>query len=244
MVPTMVRLVLMYFSNGYFLKHSSVKSSTRYRLFGHKINELMETFQIGLKHGGICTSVDGLFKKLILWREAVLNYTCNDIQHWFRWWLGYARWHCRSWVSVDQYLWRDISVGPGHGLVLLSIMSQCWHASNHTASLKYKSSIVNELILTASNTSILKLWGSASRAQRPLKTGIVSRQFPFLRGTTWRNNRSSKWNSSRREPEIRFFFKRRIQTFTGWNWNCHVIIVIKTDLPVFVVIIHSGLCKQ
>ena len=137
MVPTMVRLVLMYFSNGYFLKHSSVKSSTKYRLFGHKINELMETFQIGLKHGGICTSVDGLFKKLILWREAVLNYTC----------------------------------------------------------------------------------------------------------TTWRNNRSSKWNSSRREPEIRLF-KRRIQTFTGWNWNCHVIIMIKTDLPVFVVIIHSGLCKQ
>ena len=39
-------------------------------------------------------------------------------------------------------------------------------------------------------------------------------------------------------------FMWRLLTFTGWNWKCHVIIVIKTDLPGFGVPIHSGLCKQ
>ena len=33
-------------------------------------------------------------------------------------------------------------------------------------------------------------------------------------------------------------------TFTGLNWKCHVIIVIKTDLSGFVVTMHSGLCEQ
>ena len=36
-------------------------------------------------------------------------------------------------------------------------------------------------------------------------------------------------------------FKWRILTFTGRNWKCHVIIVIKTDLSGFVVTMHSGL---
>ena len=31
--------------------------------------------------------------------------------------------------------------------------------------------------------------------------------------------------------------------FTMWNWNCHVKIVIKTDLSGFVTM-HSGLCEQ
>ena len=39
-------------------------------------------------------------------------------------------------------------------------------------------------------------------------------------------------------------FTRRLLTFTGWNWKCHVIIVIKTDLSGFVVPMHSGLCEQ
>ena len=34
----------------------------------------------------------------------------------------------------------------------------------------------------------------------------------------------------------------RLETFTGWNWKCHVIIVIKTDLSGFVVPMYSGLC--
>ena len=39
-------------------------------------------------------------------------------------------------------------------------------------------------------------------------------------------------------------FTRRLLTFTGWNWKCHIIIVIKTDLSGFVVPMHSGLCEQ
>ena len=39
-------------------------------------------------------------------------------------------------------------------------------------------------------------------------------------------------------------FTWRLLTFTGWNWKCHVIIVIKTDLSGFVVPMHSGLCEQ
>ena len=41
-----------------------------------------------------------------------------------------------------------------------------------------------------------------------------------------------------------WYFKWRILTFTGRNWECHVIIVIKTDLSGFVVTMHSGLCEQ
>ena len=39
-------------------------------------------------------------------------------------------------------------------------------------------------------------------------------------------------------------FTRRLLTLTGWNWKCHVIIVIKTDLSGFIVPMHSGLCEQ
>ena len=39
-------------------------------------------------------------------------------------------------------------------------------------------------------------------------------------------------------------FTWRLLTFTGWNWKCHVEIVIKTDLSGFVVQMHSGLCGQ
>ena len=39
-------------------------------------------------------------------------------------------------------------------------------------------------------------------------------------------------------------FTWRLLTFTGWNWKCLVIIVIKTDLSGFVVPMHSGLCEQ
>ena len=55
------------------------------------------------------------------------------------------------------------------------------------------------------NTPILKAWGSASRAQRHMTTGIVRRQFPSLRGTTWRNNGRSAWNGSRLEYICAFY---------------------------------------
>ena len=69
--------------------------------------------------------------------------------------------------------------------------------------------------------------GSTSRAQRPLTTGIVRRQFPSLRGTTWRNNGRSEWNVSRFEDICAFYMK--ITNIHGVNWKCHAIIVIKTD---------------
>ena len=61
------------------------------------------------------------------------------------------------------------------------------------------------LLLPYINTPISKAWGSASRAQRPLTTGIVRRQFPSFRGTTWRNNGRSAWNGSRFEHICTFY---------------------------------------
>ena len=68
------------------------------------------------------------------------------------------------------------------------------------------------------------MWGSASRGQLPLKTGIVRWQFPSL-NTTWLNG-MCVWNGSHFAHHI------PILTFTGWNEKCHVIIVAKTDLLV------------
>ena len=68
------------------------------------------------------------------------------------------------------------------------------------------------------------MWGSASRGQLPLKTGIVRWQFPSL-NTTWLNG-MCVWNGSHFAHHI------PILTFTGWNEKYHVIIVAKTDLLV------------
>ena len=57
--------------------------------------------------------------------------------------------------------------------------------------------IVVGLLLPYSTMPILKAWGSASRAQGPLTSGIVRWRFPLLRGTMWRNNGRSAWNGSR-----------------------------------------------
>ena len=65
--------------------------------------------------------------------------------------------------------------------------------------------IAVEIVKTNLNTPIWKAWGSASRAQRPLPTGIVRRQFPSLRGTTWRNKGRSAWNGSRFEHICAFY---------------------------------------
>ena len=60
------------------------------------------------------------------------------------------------------------------------------------------------LLLPYLNTVILKAWGWASWAQRPL-TGRVRRQFPSLRGTAWQNNGRSTWKGSRFQ-HIRAFY--------------------------------------
>ena len=65
--------------------------------------------------------------------------------------------------------------------------------------------IAVEIVKTNLNSPIWKAWGSASRAQRPLPTGIVRRQFPSLRGTTWRNKGRSAWNGSRFEHICAFY---------------------------------------
>ena len=98
------------------------------------------------------------------------------------------------------------------------------------------------LLLTYLNTPILKAWASASRAQRPLTTGIVRRHFPSLRAprdATMVGAIETALASSTYVP-----FTWRLLTFTAWNWKCHVIIGIKTDLTEFVVPMHSGLCEQ
>ena len=64
------------------------------------------------------------------------------------------------------------------------------------------------IILIVFNTHISKVWGSASRAQRPLPTGIVRRQFPLLTGTMWRNNAGSTRNGSG--------FEHHIRILNGW----------------------------
>ena len=56
-----------------------------------------------------------------------------------------------------------------------------------------------------------------------------------------------QWECHAKQPSLRApysYFKWNILTFTRWNWNCHVIIVIKTDLSGFVATMHSCLCKQ
>ena len=76
-------------------------------------------------------------------------------------------------------------------------------------------------ILPHFNTPILKTWGSASRAQRPLTTGIVRWQFPSLRGTTWRNNGRSAWNSSRFEHICAFYVEITNIHGVKLKMSCH-----------------------
>ena len=67
--------------------------------------------------------------------------------------------------------------------------------------------IVVGLLLLYSNRTILKAWGSASRAQRPLTTGIVRQQFSSLRGTPFHNNGRSMWNDSRFKHICAFYME-------------------------------------
>ena len=57
--------------------------------------------------------------------------------------------------------------------------------------------IVSELSWPHLNTSIWKVQGIASRAQRPLTTALWDNNFPSLKGATWRNNGKSTRNGSR-----------------------------------------------
>ena len=74
---------------------------------------------------------------------------------------------------------------------------------NYVCKLIIKSCILVEFHFADLNTPISRVWGSASRAHRPLLQGIVRRQCPRLRGTTWRNDGSSMRNCSRFEHHIR-----------------------------------------
>ena len=56
---------------------------------------------------------------------------------------------------------------------------------------------MSELSWPHLNTSIWKVQGIASRAQRPLTTALWDNNFPSLRGAMWRNNGSSMRNGSR-----------------------------------------------
>ena len=55
---------------------------------------------------------------------------------------------------------------------------------------------MSELSWPHLNTSIWKVQGIASRAQRPLTTALWDNNFPSLGGATWRNNGSSTRNGS------------------------------------------------
>ena len=93
------------------------------------------------------------------------------------------------------------------------------------------------IVLPHSNTPILKVWGSASRARRSLTTDIVA-TIPFLNG----HRMMYQWEKHAKRLSLRAPyspFKWRILTFTGWNKKCHVIVLIKTDLSGFVVTMHG-----
>ena len=76
-----------------------------------------------------------------------------------------------------------------------------------------------------------------------LDDGYCEATIPLVKGAphdvTMGGARETALASSTNAP-----FTWRLLTFTGWNWKCHVIIVIKTELSGFVVPMHSGLCKQ
>ena len=74
---------------------------------------------------------------------------------------------------------------------------------------------------------------------RRLLWGDDSRRYGAPRYVTMGGARETALASSTHAP-----FTWILLTFTGWNWKCHVVIVIKTDLSGFVVPVHSGLCKQ
>ena len=94
---------------------------------------------------------------------------------------------------------------------------------------------VVEFILTTLNTPITKVWGAHHE-----------RSVPF-RGALWGDN-SRRYGApgavTALDSSIIFVFKWWILTCTKWNWKYHVIIVVKTDLSGFVLIMHSGLCEQ
>ena len=78
-----------------------------------------------------------------------------------------------------------------------SVSKTTWQLSSNSTESSPIRVIVSELSWLHLNTSIWKVQGIASRAQRPLTTALWDNNFPSLRGATWRNNGSSTWNGSR-----------------------------------------------
>ena len=128
------------------------------------------------------------------WQRALLGYICPTSSNLV----------CNEGQRVSPY-------SPRQSLALFWRFHQLL-LSMATSQLSFRCSdsllicfIVVGLLLPYLNMPILKAWGSASRAQRPLTTGIVRRQFPWLRGTNWRNNGRSAWNGSRFEHICAFY---------------------------------------
>ena len=167
----------------------------------------------------------------------ILSYTdCIEICPYFRGQLSDSGTQSKFWIRPVSIKHTNLQNRPQGKPGLTSIQPTSMFADFLSICF-----IAVETVLINLNTPIWKAWGSASRALRPLTTGIVRRQFPSLRGTTRRNNGRSAWNGSRFEH---IPFTWRLHTFTGWKWKCHVIIAIKADLSGFVVPMHSGLCEQ
>ena len=69
---------------------------------------------------------------------------------------------------------------------------------------------------------------------------IKSERYRVISSASLDDNGRSTRNGSRFQRHIKVY----VLTFTGTNWKCHVITVIKKDLSGFVVTMHPGLCEQ
>ena len=128
------------------------------------------------------------------WQQASLDYICPASSNRM----------CNKGQRVSPY-------SPRQSLALFMEDSTNYCCENNVITfIQVRRFILNmfycgNIAFTIFNTRILKAWGSASRVQCPLTTGIVRRQFPSLRGTMWCNNKRSMWNGSRFEHKCAFY---------------------------------------
>ena len=99
------------------------------------------------------------------------------------------------------------------------------------------------IVFAALKQPILKVWGKASRAQCPLMTALwgdnsYSKEAPHEVTMGVACEMSLTWSNT-------FVFNMENTNIQGVKWKkCLVVIVVKTNLLGFVVIMHLGLCKQ
>ena len=133
----------------------------------------------------------------------------TSIFPWQRAWLGYI-WPASGNLCNEGQRVAPYSLCQSLGLFMEYSTNYCCqkqlHSFHSSSQIRCKYVfVVVGLLWPYLNMSILKAWGSGSRAQRPLTTDIVRRQFPSLRDTTWRNNGGSAWNGSRFEHICAFY---------------------------------------